>query len=278
MAVTDDADTPPSQVESSELITANPVQQKRILVIIASFIAIALVVATGLTYLLRNVHIEISANNLVSVQLPLDICTTSVGVSSDTPANLPATVQVDIAKGFSTQLAFYSDNEGVIEVLAPSGWTCTAVIGADGSSSVTVSPAGQSDVSSGALTPGSTAEEINASQTSACVGCRESLACPLFVNAANDYLHAFQKACPSRRPTSELVTKINGHVVEIEDPPGVNGDADPSGGAYPAVGVMTYFGDGNSDGSWTETCVLPPTDTSLCKAIIGNFSSRYGSH
>ena len=277
LAETDDADTAPSQDESGELITANPVQQKRILVIIASFIVIALVVAIGLTYLLRNVHIEISSNNLVSVQLPLNICTKSVGVSSDTPANLPATVQVDIAKGFSTQLAFYSDNEGVIEVLAPSGWTCTAVIGADGSSSVTVSPAGQSDVSSGALTPGSTAEEINASQTSACVGCRESLACPLFVNAANDYLHDFQKACPSSRPTSELVTKTNGHIVEIEDPPGVHGDADPSGGAYPAMGVMTYFDDLNSDGSWTETCVLPPTDTSMCRAIIGNFNSRYGS-
>ena len=277
LAVADDAHTAPSQVERVASITANQVPQKRILAVIASFIAIALVVATGLTYLLRNVHIEISSNNLVSVQLPLNVCATSVGVSSNTPANLPATVQVDIAKGVATQLAFYSDNEGVIEVLAPSGWTCTAVIGADGSSSVTVSPAGQSDVSNGALTPGSTAEEINASQTSACVGCRESLACPLFVNAANDYLHAFQKACPSRRPTSELVTKINGHVVEIEDPPGVNGDADPSGGAYPAVGVMTYFGDGNSDGSWTETCVLPPTNTSTCKAIIGNFNSRYGS-
>jgi hypothetical protein len=273
----DHADTAPSPVESVASITATPVPQKRILVIMASFIAIALVVASGLTYLLRNVHIEISSNNLVSVQLPLNKCTTSVGDSGDTPANLPATVQVDIAKGLSTQLGFYSDNEGVIEVLAPSGWTCTAVIGADGSSSVSVSPAGQSDVSSGALTPGSTAEEINASQTSACVGCRESLACPLFVNAANDYLHAFSKTCPSSRPTSELVTTINGHLVKIEDPPGVNGDADPSGGAYPAMGVMTYFGDRNSDGSWTETCVLPPTDTSMCRAIIGNFNSRYGS-
>ena len=277
LAVNGDAGTEPSPVERVASITANPVPQKRILVIMASFIVIALVVATGVTYLLRNVHIEISSSNLVSVQLPLNVCATSVGVSSDTPANLPATVQVDIAKGLATQLAFYSDNEGVIEVLAPSGWSCTALIGADGSSSVTVSPAGQSDVSGGALTPGSTAEEINASQTSACVGCRESLACPLFVNAANDYLQAFQKPCPSHRPTSELITKMNGHIVKIDDPPGVKGDADPSGGAYRAWGVMTYFDDLNSDGSWSETCVLAPTDTSMCKAIIGNFNSRYGS-
>jgi hypothetical protein len=254
------------------------VPPKRLLVIVASFIAIALVVAIGLTYVLRNVHIYIDSNNsLVSVQLPLNICTTSVGVSSDTPANLPATVQVDIAKGDSTQLAFYTDNEGVIEVLAPSGWTCTADIGADGSSSVNVSPAGQSVVSSGALTPGSTAEEIHASQTSACVGCREALACPLFDNAANDYLRAFHKACPSRRPTAELATKFNAHIVKYKDPSGVHGDADPSGGAYLAMGVMTYFDDPSSGGSWTETCVLPPTATSLCGAILGNFDSRYGS-
>ena len=45
------------------------------------------------------------------------------------------------------------------------------------------------------------AETISASQTSACVGCRESLACPLFVSAANDYQRAFQKSCPSTKPT-----------------------------------------------------------------------------
>ena len=276
LAETVDADPAPSQVGSGPSISPSPVVPRRLLGIVASFIAIVLVLALGLTYFLRNVHIEISSNNLVSVQLPLNVCKTSVGVSTDTPANLPAKIQVDIAKTSSTGLAFYSDNEGLIEVLAPTGWTCTADIGADGSSSVMVSPAGQSVVSNGLLTPGSAIEEINASQTSACVGCRETFACPLFVSAANDYRSEFQQPCPFRRPNLEVVTKNSAHIVEFKDPPGVHGDANPSGGAYPARGVMTYYNDLSSAGSWTETCVLPPTDASLCGSIIANFDSKYG--
>jgi hypothetical protein len=251
-------------------------EQQRVLKLAASFIAVVLVLALGLTYFLRNVHIEISSNNLVSVQLPMNVCATFVGGASDSAVNLPTKVQVDLTKAASTQLAFYSDNEGLVRVLAPPGWSCSADIGADGSSSVTVSPAGQHEASSGALTPGSMAEEINASQTSACVGCRESQACPLFISAAKDYLQQYQQNCPSRRPTSESVTTINPHVVDFTDPPGIHGDADPSGGGFPAMGVMTYYDDLTGDGSWTETCVLPPTDTALCKAILGNFESRNG--
>lgn len=269
LAVTIVAGTAPSQIERVAASKANPVPLKRVLVIVASFVAIALIVAVGLTYFLRNVHIEISSNNLVAVQLPLNVCKTTVGDSSETPANLPADIAVTIARGSSTSLAFYSDNEGLIEVLAPSGWECSAGIGADGSSSVYVSPTGQSE--------GAALEAISASQTSACVGCRESLACPLFVSAANDYLRTYLQACPTTRPASESVTQIDSHVVEFTDPPGVNGDGSPSGGVYPARGVMTYFDDLKSNGSWTETCVLPVADRSTCRAIVGNFVASYGT-
>jgi len=120
------------------------------------------------------------------------------------------------------------------------------------------------------------AEEISASQTSACVGCRETQACPLFISAAKDYLQQYQQNCPSRRPTAEMVTTINPHVVEFTDPPGIHGDADPSGGSYAAMGVMTYYDDLASDGSWTETCLLPPTDKNVCMAILANFKSKFG--
>jgi len=240
------------------------------------FVAVILVVAVGLTFALRNVHIYIHSNNLVSVQLPLNVCPTSVGVSSETPTILPSTVHVEINKVDSTTLAFYSDNEGLTTLLAPTGWTCTAAIGANGSSSVQVSPSGQSVVSSGSLSAGSTDQVISASQTSACVGCREFLACPLFDSAANDYQRAFQHVCPSTRPSSEVQTVRTIHLAEFTDPPGVHGDATPSGGEYPAMGVMTYFDDIKSDGSWTETCVLPATDKSLCKVILRNFVATYG--
>lgn len=263
-------------VSSAETVAANTERQRRVMVMAAGFVAVILVVAVGLTFALRNVHIDITSNNRVSVQLPLNVCPTSVGVSSETPTILPSTVHVEINKDDSTKLAFYSDNEGLTTLLAPTGWTCTASIGADGSSSVQVSPSGQSDVASGVLRPGSTTQLISASQTSACVGCRESLACPLFANAANDYQRAFGHACPTTRPSSEVETKHTSHLVEFTDPPGVHGDAIPSGGEYPAMGVMSYFDDVKSDGSWTETCVLPAADKSLCEVILGNFVATYG--
>jgi hypothetical protein len=269
------ANTASPVAEFSDVATANARRRRRIPIIVASFVAIALVVAVGLTFGLRNVHIEVTSNNLVSVQLSLNVCKTSVGVSSDTPATLPTSVRVNMAKSHPFGLAVYSDNEGLIEVLAPSGWSCRAAIGADGSSSVRVAPAGQSGAGNGALGVGSTAEDVSASQTSACVGCRESLACPLFTSAASDYQTTFQKACPTTRPPSEHETTVNGNVVEFTDAPGVSGDARPSGGAYPAMGAMTYFDDFKSDGSWTETCLLPAEDKSTCKVIIGNFVARY---
>jgi hypothetical protein len=75
---------------------------------------------------------------------------------------------------------------------------------------------------------------------------------------------------------SERTTKVNAHLIEFTDPPGVHGDASPSGGAYRATAVMTYFGDRGSDGSWTETCVLPPSERSMCTLVIKNFVARYG--
>jgi hypothetical protein len=265
------AEPAPTSVENVASDTPRQlIQPQRALRIAAVFVVAILVIAGGLTFLLRNVHIDIHASQFVSVQLPLNVCKTSVGDASETAAKLPATIHVRIARGEASALAFYSDNEGLIKVLAPTGWKCSAGIGADGSSSLSVSPP------SGANSTGSALEAINASQTSACVGCRESLACPLFASAALDYLRTYVQICPTTRPASEHVTKINAHVVEFSDPPHVNGDAIPSGGAYPASGVMTYFAGPRSDGSWTETCVLPRAESSTCKVVIENFKSKYG--
>lgn len=268
----------PTLVESEGVVASNANQpQQRALRIIAIFVVAILVVAGGLTYVLRNVHIAINTDPLVSVRLPLNVCKTSVGDASEVPVGLPSSIRVKIPSESSGTLAFYADNEGLIEILAPKGWNCAAAIGADGTSYVNVSPLGQSTPTSNALSAGATTEVITAAQTSACVGCRVSLACPLFQMSAND--GAYEKAlpCPFTRPTSETTTTVNAHVVEFTDPPGVHGDGAPSGGAYAAMGVMTYYGDRNSDGSWTETCLLPPSDTSLCRAIVGNFKSRYGN-
>jgi len=266
-----------SPVENrDEIATSARQRQQHALRIVAIFVAAIVVIAVGLTIGLRNVHIEINSNPLVSVRLPLNVCKTSVGDSGEVPVGLPSTIRVKIPSDSSSTLAFYTDNEGLIGVLAPKGWICAAAIGADGTSDVNVSPLGQSNPTSNILGAGATTEAITAAQTSACLGCRVSLACPLFQLSANDAAYEKSQPCPLTRPTSETTTTINAHVVEFTDAPGVHGDGAPSGDAYAARGIMTYYGDRNSDGSWTETCLLPPSDTSLCRAIVGNFESRYG--
>jgi len=81
---------------------------------------------------------------------------------------------------------------------------------------------------------------------------------------------------PRRAALAESVEQLGGGVVGFEDPPGVAGDGNPSGGPYPANGVMTYYS-GDQNGSWMETCTLPSAEKALCTAVLDNFVSAYGT-
>ena len=112
--------------------------------------------------------------------------------------------------------------------------------------------------------------------TSACAGCAEGQACPLFISAAKDFRDGFGRPCPTTRPAAENLDHLNAGVVAFEDPPGVAGDGVPSGGRYPANGVMTYYS-GNPNGSWLETCTMPPGQKDLCTATLNYFTETYGA-
>jgi hypothetical protein len=72
------------------------------------------------------------------------------------------------------------------------------------------------------------------------------------------------------------VIPIAAGIVTFEDPPGVKGDGRPSGGQYPADGVMTYHPSAQEDGSWQETCTLPASEKNICTAVLNTFISWYG--
>lgn len=163
-----------------------------------------------------------------------------------------------------------------MELLGPKGWACSANFGADGSGGVQVYPVGQV-LAQNPLATGSTEEAIVGSQTSACVGCAEGQGCALFATAAADYMSNYQMACPTTKPAEESVETISDGVVGFYDPPGVAGDGNPSGGAYPANGVMTYHS-GNNNGSWIDTCTLPDNEQALCTAVLNNFVAAYGAN
>jgi hypothetical protein len=213
------------------------------------------------------------AMGLPAGSLPVVACATSFGVN-ESPPPLPTSMAVSVSRSLAKQLAVYSDADGVLKLLAPRGWSCDAGLGADGSGSVEVYPPGFTP-SAGKFAAG--ARAIVGSETSACTGCREELACRLFTTAANDYLQDYQAACPSAKPAGESTFQLQPGVVGFEDPPGVAGDGDPSGGDYPANGVMTYHS-GNPNGSWLETCTLPATDHAICTAVLNNFVDAYGTN
>ncbi len=201
---------------------------------------------------------------LVTASVPVASCPTSLGI--DRPAvPLPRSRPVAVPKALAAGLTVYADNQGVMEVLGPKGWSCTAAIGADGSGGVTVYPP--------AAGPSSPVAIIG-SETSACVGCTISQACPLFPSAAKAYSSQFGQACPAR-PDAETVTPIATGIVAFQDPPGVKGDGQPSGGQYPANGVMTYHPSA-PDGSWQETCTLPASKKNICTTALNTFVSWYG--
>jgi hypothetical protein len=165
-----------------------------------------------------------------------------------------------------------------MRLLGPAGWECSAEFGADGSGGVVVSPPGQLSSKPGGLWPPSLpadshVETIEGSETGACVGCAVGQACRLFADAAQ--LDTGYGTCLTR-PPSETVAQIDHGVAAFEDPAGVAGDAVPSGGQYPANGVMTFYPNSPS-GSWLDTCTLPPADHALCTTSLNVFVAWYGS-
>ncbi len=201
----------------------------------------------------------------VTVSLPVVSCPTSLGI--DRPAvQLPRSRAAAVPRALAAGLSVYADTQGIMELLGPKGWNCTAAYGADGSGGITVYPAGAGPSSPVA---------IAGSETSACVGCTLAQACRLFPSAAQAWRSTFGQACPARPPAAETVVAIAAGIVAFEDPPGVKGDGQPSGGQYPASGVMTYHPSAQ-DGSWQETCTLPAGEKNVCTAVLNTFVSWYG--
>lgn len=214
-----------------------------------------------------------------STHLTVVTCPTTFGYPTPTPATLPASVAVTIPRSLSGQLSVYSDTQGEMKLVGPSGWSCQAQIGADGSGGVVVSAPGETVPQEwGAgwpLSPDSTIQAIVGIQTSACWGCTLGQACPLFTAAATTSAGQFGGTCS--RPPAEAVQQISPGIVSFEDPPALTGDGIPSGGQNPGNGVMTYYPN-NQNGSWLETCTLPTSEKGLCTTALNTFITWYGQN
>jgi hypothetical protein len=220
----------------------------------------------------------VAATGTVTANVPVVRCPTSLGyVPSGPRIMLPRSRQVAVPAALADRLAVYTDSRGTMELVAPKGWNCTAVFGADGSGGVAVYPHGESLPASWGvswrLARTSAVTAVVGSETSACYTCTLAQACPLFP-AANATLRSYlgRQTCPAR-PAAEKVTPAGTGIVNFTDPAGTSGTGVPSGGRYPAAGVMTWHPK-SSDGSWMETCTGP--GDAECTVILKSFLAWYG--
>jgi hypothetical protein len=216
----------------------------------------------------------------VTANLPVVSCPTSSGVALPAPAvPLPRSRRVAVPQAMAARLSVYTDSQGRMELVGPKGWNCAAFYGADGSGGVAVYHPGQALpkwwTAGWPLARTSAAAVVTGLESSACYTCTLGQACRLFpVAAATLDSYLGRQACRAR-PAAEMVTAIGPGIAGFEDPPGTSGDGVPSGGRYPANGVMTYHPHAAA-GSWQETCTLPGSDMAECTAILNTFLSWYG--
>ena len=212
-----------------------------------------------------------------TVNLPVVVCPIGFGVQPATTPSLPKTVAVSVSPGQASELAVYTDTQGLMKLVAPAGWQCSAQYGADGTGGVIVHPSNESVSDLGAPPAGSAVEAVIGAETSACGACAYTQACPLFAAAASTYQSQLGSPCPVTKPAAETVYQISPGIVGFEDPPGTRGDGASSGGANPANSVMTYYPNA-ANGSWRETCTLPADEHAICTTSLNNFIASYGTY
>ena len=110
----------------------------------------------------------------------------------------------------------------------------------------------------------------------ACQGCIADMVCPYWRDALSD-LGYQGMGCQALRPPQEQVYLQSAELAFIEDPPDVQGQADPSGGAYPANSVVAFIRPTGADpeaSAWMLTCTLPPKAHHACTTILNEYLVR----
>ena len=212
---------------------------------------------------------ESSPETASTVRIPVVSCPTTYGVDRPSPSPLPTALTATVDADLAGTVAFYG-TEG-LTVLAPKGWDCTAAVGADGSSSLVVTPPG-STLPSGSPAPDQQA--VTAYSDGACVGCIATDACPVFPEAWSLFATP-GGACPATIPTEEKVTRRIPQTAVFLDPPHVAGTGSPSGGAYRALGFVVFdpgydaIGDREDPPSFLKvTCTLPDALARVCEELV----------
>ncbi len=204
-----------------------------------------------------------------TARIPVVTCPTSFGLPDETIGPVPPTMTATVTPAVAAQVTFYGN--GTLTLLGPKGWQCEAAVGVDGSSSMVITPPGQPTPTG---SPSPDRQAVTAFTGGACVGCIATMACGLFPEA----WRLFDQpglSCPTTTPAGELVTRPMPSSAVFEDPPGVAGTGEPSGGRYRALGLMVFDPGTGAGGSGADfpsalkvTCTLPDAMAQVCDEIV----------
>jgi hypothetical protein len=195
-----------------------------------------------------------------NVRVAVRSCPTTFAIPGDrqTP---PKQANLALAAKQAKHLVAWAGG-GTPIVLAPHGFACKALVGADGGVHVQLAP------------PGATRSgpAVDVEVEGACVGCITAMACGLFPDAEQ----AMGYPCTTRLPKRERVARLLPTVRAFSDPPGVKGSGSPSGGRLRAVGAVVFVPDRSAFAA-RVTCTLEAPDAGSCQAIIADFLTRVGT-
>lgn len=214
-----------------------------------------------------------STPSAASTSVPIVYCPTSVGYDPQpTQPTEPTTATVTIPAAIAADVALYQDYTSRFRLLAPKGWRCSALIGADGSSTLgVVAPGNAAPTWQRAPAPfhRSDVAGVFMQYASACSDCIYGQACPVLDDPADaaTYGACHESVSPEERVSwldnnGRPSTRSNAVVAQFVDPPGVAGDGAPSGGTNTAVGRVVLA----NDSAYTYTCTLPMTFQAICAA------------
>jgi len=203
--------------------------------------------------------------------LPVVSCPTSYGAGNGSGPYVPRQLP---AEGSVTGLSFYSN--GLLTVLAPTGWTCGALVAADGGQRLDAYPAGQPDYSAQEAPPGAELVQLDVDYTGHGPGAL--LICPLFPGSPAVTFLQGAPPCPTR-PSAETTTHLTDDIVAFRDPPGVKGTGAGSGGQLESSGDAVYPRVGTNEPSGgvsvaVLSCTLPSDLRTSCQTIETDFLIR----
>ena len=225
----------------------------------------------------------------VAVSLPVVECPTTQGIQGTSPSTFPSSIAVTLPRATAKTLAYYSDStRSISPIMAPAGWSCSALEAVDGGITLSVFPSSEAaDFASRSTSPqpftASKDVAVIAYFTGACQGCVFDASCPLIPYVGSQT--GQDSPCPAAAPAGEVIKWLNGSptdsgagsvqdLVSFVDPPGVAGDGVPSGGTSPASGLLSYSTGSGEPNASLITCTLPSAQKEQCAAILSDFSTR----